>query len=148
MKKLSWIMMILWMVVIFYFSHQPGNISSMQSGRVLEKMDLVTMDQVKNHGSDIRDLQFMIRKFAHFAVYLILGILLTLAFKSSNFNRYPMKSFIVGMLYAISDEAHQYFIPGRDMKILDVFIDSIGILVGICFVIYFFSRINLVDDMY
>lgn len=140
MKKLFWFMMILWMGVIFYFSHQPGNISSMQSGRVLEKMDLVTMEQVENHDSDIRDLQFMIRKFAHFTIYFILGIFIILAFKSSNFNKYTVKSFIVGIIYAVSDEVHQHFIPGRDMKVLDICIDSIGILVGICFIIFILKR--------
>jgi len=40
-------------------------------------------------------------------------------------------SFGVGVTYAISDEVHQYFIPGRSARVLDVCIDSAGVLTGI-----------------
>ena len=34
------------------------------------------------------------------------------------------------LLYAASDEIHQYFIGGRAMRVLDVFIDYTGALVS------------------
>ncbi len=43
------------------------------------------------------------------------------------------KSLIIGILYAISDEIHQLFVPGRSGKVTDVIIDSLGILTGIVF---------------
>ena len=36
-----------------------------------------------------------------------------------------------GILYAITDEVHQLYIPGRSGKWQDVCIDSIGVLLGI-----------------
>ena len=36
------------------------------------------------------------------------------------------------VLYAISDEVHQFFVPGRGPQAKDVFIDSAGAVVGIC----------------
>ena len=35
------------------------------------------------------------------------------------------------MLYSISDEIHQIFVPGRSCELLDVFIDTCGSLIGI-----------------
>jgi VanZ family protein len=40
-------------------------------------------------------------------------------------------SFFAGLLYAVSDEIHQYFIPGREMRAFDVFIDSLGVIAGL-----------------
>lgn len=38
------------------------------------------------------------------------------------------------MAYAVLDEIHQYFIPGRAMSAVDVCIDSAGALIGIIIV--------------
>ncbi len=40
-------------------------------------------------------------------------------------------SAIIGLLYAISDEIHQAFIPGRGPLVSDVFIDFSGVIMGI-----------------
>ena len=40
------------------------------------------------------------------------------------------------MLYAILDEFHQSFSPGRTPKITDVYIDTLGIIIGILLVIF------------
>ncbi|WP_243096886.1 VanZ family protein [Thermohalobacter berrensis] len=40
-------------------------------------------------------------------------------------------SFVFCILYAISDEVHQLFVPGRDAQITDVMIDSAGAFIGI-----------------
>ena len=44
---------------------------------------------------------------------------------------------LVSILYAISDEIHQLFIPGRSCQITDICIDTLGILIG--FTIYKYS---------
>ena len=48
-------------------------------------------------------------------------------------------SFGVGVLYAASDEFHQYFIPDRTAAISDVGIDSLGVVVGIGIVVLFWK---------
>ncbi|RKY37816.1 MAG: VanZ family protein, partial [Candidatus Omnitrophota bacterium] len=40
-------------------------------------------------------------------------------------------SFIFSILYAISDEIHQTFIPGRNASVKDVVADCVGILIGL-----------------
>ena len=45
-----------------------------------------------------------------------------------------MISFILGVIYAITDEVHQYFVPGRSCEFKDVCIDGSGVLFGIVLV--------------
>lgn len=40
-------------------------------------------------------------------------------------------SLIIGFLYAITDELHQFFVPGRGPLFSDILIDSLGVLIGI-----------------
>ncbi len=35
-----------------------------------------------------------------------------------------------GIIYGITDEAHQSFIPGRDPSLLDLFLDALGLAIG------------------
>lgn len=43
-------------------------------------------------------------------------------------------SVIIGFLYAVSDEIHQSFIPNRSARIIDVFLDTLGVTNGILIV--------------
>lgn len=132
-KITIWILTILWMGVIFYFSNQPAEISKEESGKVLAKMNLISEADIAKEGdSRISMLQRFIRKTAHVSVYFILGILITLSVLDtilSNFGTYSA-SYILGTLYAVSDEVHQIFIPGRGPQLRDVMIDSAGVLAG------------------
>ena len=79
--------------------------------------------------NNIELLSFIIRKIAHLTEYLILGLLVHNLIKQYNKKWYI--SLIICILYAISDELHQGFTPGRSPQISDVFIDTIGSLIGI-----------------
>lgn len=46
-------------------------------------------------------------------------------------------SLIIGTIYAISDEIHQCFTPGRGPLVTDVIIDGMGVLLGIFLVMLF-----------
>ena len=43
-------------------------------------------------------------------------------------------SFIICFLYASSDEFHQLFVPGRSGQVTDIFIDMIGVVLGLLLV--------------
>jgi len=46
-------------------------------------------------------------------------------------------SFTASILYAISDEIHQYFVPGRFATLTDLIFDALGIIIGLfCIHIY------------
>lgn len=49
---------------------------------------------------------------------------------------------LLAVLYAISDEFHQTFVPGRNGTPVDVAIDSLGASLGLLFRIWLTKRIN------
>ena len=123
--------------VIFGFSAQDGEMSGSISQKVTEIIVKViskikTMD-INTQMRWIEKLHPIIRKIAHFAVYTVVGFSV-MGFMCTFDIRNIFKvliSFSVGVTYAISDEVHQYFIPGRNASIFDVCIDSLGVLTGI-----------------
>ncbi len=72
--------------------------------------------------SDI--LTFFIRKAAHFTEYLLLGLTLEWGMD------FRKRTFLIGTGYAILDEIHQAFVPGRSCEIRDMCIDTVGLLIG------------------
>jgi VanZ family protein len=73
-------------------------------------------------------------KLFHFIEYAIFGFLLARAARcSSSVNlRTQFRIFAVGVafLYGVSDEFHQYFVPGREVEFLDLVADSLGAFFG------------------
>jgi VanZ family protein len=73
-------------------------------------------------------------KIFHPIEYLTLGVLLSVAWHnfSRNKNHFALIAFVLvsGILFAVSDEIHQAFIPGRSARITDVLIDSASIALG------------------
>lgn len=136
MKKIiSFIVLILWMIVIFSFSSADANKSTSTSDKVITTMieikDKITNNETSNNEKEIivKNSSFYIRKIAHITEYLILGFLMFNLLKQySVTNIY----YAIGLsiLYSCTDEFHQLFISGRSGSIRDILIDSIGILIG------------------
>ena len=134
-KTISFIVLILWMIVIFSFSSADANKSTGTSDKVITTMieikDKITNNETPNNEKEIivKNSSFYIRKIAHITEYLILGFLIFNLLKQySVTNIY----YAIGLsiLYSCTDEFHQLFISGRSGSIRDVLIDSIGILIG------------------
>ena len=134
-KTISFIVLILWMIVIFSFSSADANKSTGTSDKVITTMieikDKITNNETPNNEKEIivKNSSFYIRKIAHITEYLILGFLMFNLLKQySVTNIY----YAIGLsiLYSCTDEFHQLFINGRSGSIRAVLIDSIGILIG------------------
>lgn len=127
-KMISWIMLIAWMGIIFFMSHQPGEVSSSQSELVLRIFSFLGIE-LNQYFGELATL--VIRKTAHFSEYLILFLF---AYNVSRFyfttKKSRLYSIIFVFLYASTDEFHQYFIPGRNMAFKDVLIDTSGGVIG------------------
>ncbi len=69
----------------------------------------------------------------HFAEYSILGFLLFRSITSDELLTFHpfYGSLLIGISFAILDEFHQSFVPGRHMSSTDVLFDSLGIIFGI-----------------
>ena len=132
-KALSWAAVLLWMAVIFSLSSQIGEQSDQLSVGITKTIVQVMGKAVpKTLYLDIDSLNRVIRKNAHFFAYLILGLLMINAIRNSGI--YGKQSILIALsicvIYAISDEIHQLFVPGRSGLVKDVIIDTAGAAVG------------------
>ncbi|MFQ8661849.1 MAG: VanZ family protein [Clostridia bacterium] len=135
--------------IIFGFSSQngeeSGGISKRITNFILEKSSKYNnLEQTKKEEVSKRT-ERIIRKIAHFSIYTLVGFLLMALFSTyENIKRkYQIYiSAIIGILYAISDEIHQSFTPGRGPKITDVFIDSLGVFFGMAVILLIVEIIN------
>lgn len=133
------ILSVLIMVFIFIMSHQNADVSSSQSGGVIEsiaKIFVRDFDKLSQSSQQaiIDSYQHFVRKAAHFSIYAALSLFLRGYFVISDFFKKGYNAaftFFVALLYCCTDEVHQYFIPGRSCQVTDIFIDSLGIICGI-----------------
>ena len=88
----------------------------------------------KNFTSDsIEAWHHLIRKCAHFTEYAVLGMTVVYAFgeKLKIIKKIIPAALGICVLYAATDEFHQYFVPNRMGTVGDVLLDSAGALTGI-----------------
>jgi len=113
-KYLNWILVFAWMGLIF-------GLSSIPNLRLCENM-----------------LDFILRKMAHAAEFFILAFLWYRALKSTKEKLSEEKilfwSCFFSIIYAFTDELHQFLVPTRHFSLFDVLIDTGGVLLfGILF---------------
>lgn len=132
-KKLYYILLILWMILIFSLSSQVQEKSHNLSTGITEVVAETIEKIVPNKEIDMKKIHHLIRKNAHFFAYFILCILAMKALRYSGIRGWKniLGALAVCVLYAISDEIHQAFVPGRGPGVKDVLIDSAGAIAGI-----------------
>lgn len=102
---ICWFFTICYMGIIFYFSSLEG--------------------------ADLPSLPLYSDKVIHFAIYILLAFLASLSFRKSGVKRYVfLLSFSFTVLYGITDEIHQLYVPDRDVAIADIIANSAGALSG------------------
>lgn len=93
--------MLAWCALIFFLSHQPN-------------LDLQHLTPEFGY-ADLLDKP--LRKLGHVAEYAILFLLARRHWK-------PGPAWVFCVLFAVSDEWHQTFVPGRMGKVSDILLDS------------------------
>jgi len=135
-KIVLWIITLGWAVLIFCFSAQPAKESSSLSlsvtTRIVNSLPAVRNLPPAEKNGIIEASHGFVRKLTHFSLYLVLGFVLwaLLVSYGVSFGRGFWMALTIGTLYAVSDELHQHFIPGRSSEITDVLIDSFGVCTG------------------
>jgi VanZ family protein len=138
-KHINWILVVGWMVLIFIFSSQPGEVSNENNKFVIYIFNLLSLDLNSIFGN-LSD--FIIRKSAHFIIYFILYILLYRAINikiNADIKGFILPIFIL-FLYACTDEFHQSFVPGRGPAFRDVLVDTSG---GLTAFLIMYIRVTL-----
>jgi VanZ family protein len=86
---------------------------------------IFAFSSVPHLSSGLGTWDVILRKIAHTTEYAILGALILRA------TARPWLAFVLGVVYAASDELHQSFVRGRHGSPLDVAIDAVGVAIGI-----------------
>ena len=144
-RIITMIFLVLTVISIFNFSNQDGQTSGGLSRKVARKIvDVFPYTKnlsEKTKNKIVEKTQPIIRKGAHLSIYTLVGIFI-MSFISTYKIHLKYKfliSILVGLIYASSDEIHQSFIPGRTASIIDVGIDTSGVLLGIILVLIIIS---------
>ena len=133
-KLLAWLCVAGWMTVIFLLSAQNDNQSGDTSGMIVRWfLSLIYPDfesfPPERHLALLEVWHTLIRKCAHFTEYAVLAMLVSNALRLAGKFRWKLPV-IISAAYAVTDEIHQYFVPGRACRLLDVIIDTSGAAFG------------------
>jgi VanZ family protein len=118
--------LVIWAALIFIAS--SSLMSASHTGAVMAPL----LHWLFPHASEttLAVIHFAIRKAAHFTEYAILALLAARAFRTSSRELLRQRWFWISLLfvvvYALSDEYHQSFVPSRTASIYDSMIDSAG----------------------
>ena len=139
-KKIFLILAILWMAIIFSFSAKDADESTKESNAVGMFLGSIVYSDFEEWTEEEQQAfaekwDHPVRKCAHMTEYAILGYFLVGAGYDGRekCRRVVGRSLGIAVLYAATDEIHQYFVPGRACMFTDVCIDSVGALLGVLF---------------
>lgn len=137
-RYLLWAAVLALMIVIFLFSAKTAEQSSNTSGSFAEKVLTLVVPGFSDFSEvqqkqAVDSIQFIVRKGAHFAVYFALGTLCLFAMNTYDVTakQKVVTALSISFVYAVSDEIHQLFVPGRAGQIRDVLIDFAGAVTGV-----------------
>lgn len=120
----AWLMVNL--AVIWGNSLLPGQLSGAFSDWVKELIQLLIPGSFSDGGVGGG---FLIRKLGHFTEFCTLGM--CLCWLHGMLEKMQRRSLLLGFLAACADETIQRFVPGRNPSLMDVAIDTAGVLAGI-----------------
>ena len=134
MKKIiKFILLICWMIFIYYMSSLNSDVSSNQSGLIVNYISRIF--SINN----IDLITYIVRKSAHIFEYFVLYALFYINIKELKLNNYEIICIILAIVYSLTDELHQLFVSGRACQPQDIIIDLIGILIGYIFCKFYYN---------
>lgn len=118
--------LVVWMAFIFFASTEE--FSGENTSRIIGPLLRWLFPEISEEKLALAHL--ITRKVAHFAEYAVLGWLAARAFATSSRQALRRQWFLISLLlvvlYSLSDEYHQSFVPSRTGSIYDSFIDMSG----------------------
>ncbi len=116
----AWIPVVLWGALIFTLS--TSAFTAANTSRIIDPILRWLIPAISAASLDV--CHTLIRKAAHFTEY---GILFWLLVRGPMVRR-PYLALLLCVVYALTDEGHQVFVPGRTASLYDVALDSTGAL--------------------
>lgn len=120
LRIILFILVIACAATIFYLSSQVAEDSNGTSYSLLDFLGLS------------KELNSIIRETAHGIEYLGFAALICAFLRSMDIEvlKSIIFSVLIGIAYAVTDEIHQIFVPGRAFELFDICIDSAGAAIG------------------
>lgn len=139
---LKYLAVFAWALLIFLLSNEPAGESSARSA--------VIVDTVAGFLPFAENaLTYIVRKSAHVVAFFTLGVLLYNAIRSHRFTaKQVITASILGVsAYAVLDEVHQLFVPGRSGEVADVLLDTVAGAIGVyfCYTLYRMRKTSKYD---
>lgn len=75
--------------------------------------------------------EFQVRKLAHYVLFACGGIVIYLILETFNVKHKILIAIFLGMLFACANEIHQHYSVNRGPQIIDVIIDTLGVVSGV-----------------
>ncbi len=116
----AWIPVFVWGALIFMLS--TSAFTAANTSRIIDPILRWLLPGITAASVDL--CHNLIRKAAHFTEY---GILFWLLVRGPMARR-PYLALMLCVVYALTDEGHQAFVPGRTASLYDVALDSSGAL--------------------
>ena len=128
--------LVFWIALILFFSGSRGSVDE-TSGFFRPLLEfffpsLTPEETILYYG--------YVRKFLHFTVYAILGLLAFRAFSASSSRHALLTALLISLAVALIDEFIQFLNPGRTGSLYDVAIDMAGAVSMISAMYYFRYR--------
>jgi VanZ family protein len=128
-----WVPVFFWMGIIFFGSSDSR--SWQHSSRIIEPLLRWLVPNISDE--TMHTVVLVARKAAHVTEYAILAVLVwrLLRLVSLHRTRRPwsdaIRTLLIVILYAASDEFHQAFVPSREASVWDVAIDASGAVLAL-----------------
>lgn len=126
--RLCTALLICLLVFIWGNSLMPGTVSQAISNFVQQLLSGKTI-----RPEEVPEGSGILRKLAHFTEFAALGMLL--CWLAGMLRRGWKSALLSGAAVACIDETIQAFVPGRAPRLLDVCIDSLGVVTGIVLIL-------------
>ena len=127
-------LILMWMITVFIFSNEKATESKVTSRKVtIAIVQAISGKDISENEELIKNADKIVRKLAHYTLYTVGGVLIiSFAYTMDKTKKEKiLYSLAFGICFIITDEVHQLFVPGRTGRLLDVGIDTLGIITGI-----------------
>jgi VanZ family protein len=131
---------VVWALVIFCLSR--GAFGPSSTGRLVAGVLSCLHLEIPRPSFEV--LHLIVRKAAHLAEYAVLAVLLCASGEEPPFDGRPRRvlgCFLILLVYSLTDEYHQGFVPGRHPSLTDCGIDSVGGAMGM--LVYYVNYLRL-----
>ena len=127
-------LILMWMITVFIFSNEKATESKVTSRKVtIAIVQAISGKDISDNEELLKNADKIVRKLAHYTLYTVGGVLIiSFAYTMDKTKKEKiLYSLAFGICFIITDEVHQLFVPGRTGRLLDVGIDTLGIITGI-----------------